>query len=154
MRTVPVRLIYVYESKNLLASICSKQTEIIYLKFLTILKEWASFFTILIGFELFPMFSNKGGTSLPSISSFRLRPRDPKTFLSSHMSTWKLCKFKQMKCKKYHNMSIHQRKLLNILHCNLGAISTGLCIHMVGRQRGYAQPVTHVQDFYLNRQKL
>lgn len=55
---------------------------------LTILTELASLFTILIGFELLPLLTGTGGGFLPSISSLRPCPREPKTFLSSHMSTY------------------------------------------------------------------
>lgn len=64
----------------------SQQIKIVY-KVLTILTEFASLFTILIRFELFPLLTDRGGGFLASISSLRLRPREPKTFLSSHMST-------------------------------------------------------------------
>ena len=54
---------------------------------LTILNDWASLFTTLIGFELFPLLAVVGVGFFPSISSLRLWPLDPKTFLSSQMST-------------------------------------------------------------------
>lgn len=55
-------------------------------KVLTILTECASLFTILIRFEIFPLLTGGGGF-FPIISSLRLCPREPKTFLSSQMST-------------------------------------------------------------------
>lgn len=54
---------------------------------LTILTECESLFTILIRFEIFPLLTGGGGF-FPIISSLRLCPREPKTFLSSQMSTW------------------------------------------------------------------
>lgn len=55
---------------------------------LTTLNELASLFTILIGLELFPLLTDKGRGFLPSNSSLRFCPREPNTFLSSHMSTY------------------------------------------------------------------
>lgn len=54
---------------------------------LTVLIERESLFTILTERERFLLNSKGGGTSSPSITSLRLRARDPNTLLSSHMAT-------------------------------------------------------------------
>ena len=56
---------------------------------LTVLMDLESLFTTLTEAERgrFLLNSNGGGTSSPSITSFRLRDRDPKTLRSSHIPT-------------------------------------------------------------------
>ena len=54
---------------------------------LTVLIERESLFTILTERERFLLNSKGGGNSSPSIISLRLRARDPKTLLSSHIAT-------------------------------------------------------------------
>lgn len=53
---------------------------------LTILTDVASLFITLIAFEVFPLLAGEG--FFPSISFLRFWPLDPKTFLSSQISTW------------------------------------------------------------------
>lgn len=54
---------------------------------LTVLMDRESRFIILTERERFLLNSNGGGKSSPSITSLRLRARDPNTLLSSHMFT-------------------------------------------------------------------
>lgn len=67
---------------------------------LTILIVLASFRTIFMGFELFPLLSNAGGAS-PRTASLRPCPRDPKTLLSSQIS---ICEPKEK--RKLNNLGI------------------------------------------------
>lgn len=55
---------------------------------LTVLMERESLFTILTERVRFLLLNSKGGgASSPSITSLRLRARDPNTLLSSHIAT-------------------------------------------------------------------
>lgn len=57
------------------------------MKIITVLMDLVSLLIILTARERFLLNSNGAGSSSPSITSFKSCGREPKTFLSSHISS-------------------------------------------------------------------